>query len=128
MKLYKHLFTGHAVSKRPRGMDLQEQVRLAREKQQELLNERAKEAARVRAEKEAAEQDRKNHCVIEKKKTDNDDETKQKKPKAAGYNPMQPYTTSSSGGRYRYDPNILDTTTTRTTGTHNAYEYSYIYS
>lgn len=66
----------------------------ARERQQEIMNERAKIAAKERAENAAAEKERKNHCVVPKKK-------KPKEDSDHSFNPMQPWSSSSGTGRYR---------------------------
>lgn len=73
-----------------------EELRQVRLRQQELANQRAKEAEKIRKEKEAAEKDRKNH-VAKKRPTGGD--TLGRGSSGGGYNPMQPWTSQTSGYR-----------------------------
>eukprot|EP00980_Cylindrotheca_fusiformis_P029794 scaffold23862_cov98-Cylindrotheca_fusiformis.AAC.2 len=71
---------------------------MVRQRQQELANERAKQAAIVRKEKEEKERERKNHAA-KKKTTSGDRLGGASEGRACGYNPMQPWTANSSGYR-----------------------------
>lgn len=77
-----------------------EELRQVRLRQQEIANQRAQEAAKLRKEKEAQEKDRKNH-VAKKRPTGGD--TLGKGSSAAsrggGYNALQPWSSQSSGYR-----------------------------
>lgn len=87
----------------------EEEMRKVRLRQQEIANQRALVAEKLRKEKEAAEKARKNQVILQKhldggrrmdgvgedgkKKDDGDDNKK------GGYNPLQPWSAGSSGFR-----------------------------
>lgn len=78
-----------------------EELRQVRLRQQEVANQRAQEAAKIRKEKEAEERDRKNH-VAKKRPTGGDrlGSTEASSSASGGYNPMQPWSSQTSGYRY----------------------------
>jgi hypothetical protein len=81
-----------------------EELRQVRLKQQEIANERAKQAAILRKQKQDAEKERKNHVALNKKKQEGGDalggeSTSNKTTAAPIYNPLQPLAASCSGYR-----------------------------
>jgi hypothetical protein len=120
--LAKDPATNATNSSRNNGISRDEELRQVRLRQQEIANERAKEAAKLRKEKEEAERERKNNVAKKKPPSgdgerlgtgslnDNDNQaiTKRKKKmdttsnssSSGGYNPMQPWTSHASGYRY----------------------------
>ena len=70
-----------------------------REQQQEIANQKAKEAAAKRKEKEAEERQRKNK-VAQRDATNRGEGRPLGGSDAAGYNPMQPWSGTSRGYRY----------------------------
>ena len=87
----------------------QEELRLVRLQQQEIANERAKQAAIARKLKENQERERKNHVAKKKKNATKGDTLGKGSSSAAAadaaadactYNPMQPLNSHSRGYRY----------------------------
>ena len=75
-------------------------MRQVRLRQQEIANERAKEAEKRRKEKEAMEQERRNNVAKQSTTIDSDSKrTDTAADSGGGYNPMQPWTANSSGYR-----------------------------
>jgi hypothetical protein len=84
------------VQQRTRDQDIQ----LVRQRQQEIANERAKQAAILRKEKERKERERKNTVAKNKKKTISGDKLGGSSDgEACSYNPMQPGASHSTGYR-----------------------------
>jgi hypothetical protein len=90
----------------------EEEIRQVRLRQQEIANQRAKEALKLRKEKEAAEKERRNSVIIQKhlnggRRIDGVGESKDSSGanesnndnSGGGYNPLQPWTANSSGYR-----------------------------
>lgn len=79
--------------------DRDAELREIRQRQQEIAYERAKEAAIVRKKKEDEERERRNNVAKEKKSTTTKGD-KLGKPVVGskGYNPLQPWSSSSGGG------------------------------
>jgi hypothetical protein len=84
------------VQQRTRDQDIQ----LVRQRQQEIANERAKQAAILRKEKEQKERERRNTVAKEKKKAISGDKLGGSSDgEACSYNPMQPGASHSTGYR-----------------------------
>jgi hypothetical protein len=80
-----------------------EELRLVRERQQQIANERAKQADILRKEKEKKEKERKNNVAKEKKKKTQGDRlggTNAFDGSSCTYNPLQPWSSNSTGYRY----------------------------
>lgn len=89
----------------------QEEMRKARERQQKIADERAKEAAILRKAKEAEERDRKNQAALKKypgdrlgdgrprNNTSRSTSSSSSRLRSNDYNPMQPWNTSTSSYR-----------------------------
>ena len=78
----------------------EEELRKVRLRQQELATERALEAAKIKAEKDAQERQRKNNVAKKKGEKLGGGNTTGTSPPAQGYSPMQPWSGHSSGYRY----------------------------
>lgn len=89
-----------------------EEMKKARERQQKIADERAKEAAILRKEKERQEKDRKNQAALKKypgdrlgdgkpqNNTSRSTSSSSSRLRSNDYNPMQPWNTSTSSYRY----------------------------
>lgn len=85
-------------------MDYDQDRHRVRLQQQEIANQRAREAEKIRKEKEEAERKRKNNVAKSKQPSNSNTLGSVGGEKASGgegYNPLQPWS-SSSGGGYRY--------------------------
>lgn len=100
-----------ATSETTKSSNRQEEMRLVRERQQKIADERAKQAAIQRKEKEAKEKERRNHAALPNYPGDrlgdgtgptNNPTTSRSSSshlRTNDYNPMQPWNTSTSGYR-----------------------------
>jgi hypothetical protein len=105
--------TTSSISTTPRKLSREEEIRQVRLRQQEIANQRAKEAEKQRKEKEAQERERRNPIAQSKPfegGSGGKPDLAKKKPTTSSsnsgsghgggeYNPMQPWTASSSGYR-----------------------------
>lgn len=92
--------------------DRREEMRKARERQQKIADERAKEAAILRKEKEAKERERKNQAALKKypgdrlgdgrpsNNTSRSTSSSSSRLRSNDYNPMQPWNSGTSSYRY----------------------------
>ena len=84
----------------------QEEMRQVRLRQQELANDRAKEAAKRRKQKETEERERRNHIAKKKPPTngnrlgDGRSNSKNNGGNSSGRNPLQPWASSTASYRY----------------------------
>ena len=80
-------------------IDRSEEMRRARERQQEIASQRAKEAAVLRKEKEEQEKKRKNSSATLKAKNGEKLNSTSTSRSTPGYNPLQPWSASSTSYR-----------------------------
>lgn len=99
---FKIRMSGHSLKSENRGRsgDREEAIRKARERQQQLLNERSKIGEEEMKKKQAQEKERRNQIAKDKAKKEQGSGRRLGGTSSGGYNPLQPSTGMSGGYRY----------------------------